>query len=158
MERCPYRVQQTGWALLSRIGSLAMLPFSVGGLFLALSMRHSHLDACTAYSRTSWKNGYSRMFISSIPHIPGLIGQDHPSRRPRGGPGELVTVSHVPVFLGLPALGRCASVEAMVHNEPMGKVIIAIVVIAVIAAVVWLVLSRRRGERPSTSLLLLAEF
>lgn len=33
----------------------------------------------------------------------------------------------------------------MVHNEAMGKVIIAIVVIAVIAAVVWLVLSRRRG-------------
>jgi hypothetical protein len=38
-----------------------------------------------------------------------------------------------------------ASVEAIVHNETMGKVIIAIVVIAVIAAVVWLVLSRRRG-------------
>ena len=33
----------------------------------------------------------------------------------------------------------------MVHNETMGKVIIAIVVIAVIAAVVWLVLSRRQG-------------
>jgi hypothetical protein len=33
----------------------------------------------------------------------------------------------------------------MVHNETMGKVIIAIVVIAVIVAVVWLVLSRRRG-------------
>jgi hypothetical protein len=33
----------------------------------------------------------------------------------------------------------------MVHNETMGKVIIAIVVIAVIVAVVWLVMSRRRG-------------
>jgi len=33
----------------------------------------------------------------------------------------------------------------MVHNETMGKVIIAVVVIAVIAAVVWMVLSRRRG-------------
>jgi hypothetical protein len=33
----------------------------------------------------------------------------------------------------------------MVHNETMGKVIIAIIIIAVIAAVVWLVLSRRRG-------------
>ena len=33
----------------------------------------------------------------------------------------------------------------MVHTETMGKVIIAIIVIAVIAAVVWLVLSRRRG-------------
>ena len=33
----------------------------------------------------------------------------------------------------------------MAHNETMGKVIIAIIVIAVIAAVVWLVLSRRRG-------------
>jgi hypothetical protein len=33
----------------------------------------------------------------------------------------------------------------MVHNETMGKVIIAIIVIAVIAAVVWLVLSRRRS-------------
>jgi preprotein translocase subunit YajC len=33
----------------------------------------------------------------------------------------------------------------MVHNETMGKVIIAIVIIAVIAAVVWFVLSRRRG-------------
>jgi hypothetical protein len=32
-----------------------------------------------------------------------------------------------------------------VHNEVMGKVIIAIVVIAVIAVAVWLVLSRRRG-------------
>jgi hypothetical protein len=32
-----------------------------------------------------------------------------------------------------------------VHNETMGKVIIAIVIIAVIAAVVWLVLSRRRS-------------
>jgi hypothetical protein len=33
----------------------------------------------------------------------------------------------------------------MVHNETMGKVILAIVVIAVIAAVVWFVLTRRRG-------------
>jgi hypothetical protein len=33
----------------------------------------------------------------------------------------------------------------MVHNETMGKVLIAIIVIAVIAVVVWLVLSRRRG-------------
>ena len=39
---------------------------------------------------------------------------------------------------------RRASVEAMVHNEAMGKVLIAIVVIAVIAVAVWLVLSRRR--------------
>jgi hypothetical protein len=33
----------------------------------------------------------------------------------------------------------------MVHNETMGKVLIAIVVIAVIAVAVWFVLSRRRG-------------
>jgi hypothetical protein len=40
---------------------------------------------------------------------------------------------------------RRASVEAMVHNEAMGKVLIAIIVIAVIAVAVWFVLSRRRG-------------
>ncbi len=50
------------------------------------------------------------------------------------------SVSHCDQWI----MGRGLFLQATVHNEDMGKVLIAIIVIAIVALVVWWVLGRRR--------------